>query len=131
MDTESTCAAASRHADRDGPQLFEGGQSSPGGLELTLCGLELTLCGVELTLCAFELSPKFLKRDLRIIQRLPRFHQGTLRLIESGPGSVQGNLCSSAPFLARLERVAKFLNGSIVLVLLELVEDVRRHAEQR
>ena len=75
----------------------------PGGLELTLCGLELTLCGVELTLCAFELSPKFLKCDLRIIQRLPRFHQGTLRLIESGPGSVQGNWCSSAPFLARLD----------------------------
>ena len=92
-----------RDADRDGSQLFEGGES----------------------------SPKSLKRNLRIIQRLPRFHQGTLRLIESGPGSVQGNLCSSARFLARLERVAKFLNGLMVLVQLELVEDVRRHAEQR
>ncbi len=45
-------------------------------------------------------------------------------------GYVQGCLCFCTQLLTRVERVAKFLNVPMILVVFELVKDVRRHAEQ-
>ena len=103
------------------PRLVEPGlRDAPGGFR-----------PLEGTPRRLELGSGPVEGELRILPGPPHPREGIPRLVEPGLRDAPGGFRPLEGTLRRLERVALVLDPPMILVDLVIVEDVRRHGEQR